>query len=153
MICKIMIFFANFFQPKKNSLNFKNEKNRTNLNSRSMITGAAALAVDWRILLHFSWEVRGEVISWQRPWRLIDWVQVIRPTQHKKSSFGDVPQASPFACYAKPDLTQLAFTNKKECTTAQNKHSRWDGQPFGHNSRWPKSDGAVPLFRGSWIPT
>jgi len=40
MSCKITNFFANFFQPKKNSLNslnFKNEKNSENSNSRSML--------------------------------------------------------------------------------------------------------------------
>ena len=67
-----------------------------------------------------------------------DWLSLrLRPIQHKRGHFGDVPQANLLAWYGKLNLTQQkhAFTNQKECTTAHNKHkqelsSSWDGRPW-----------------------
>ena len=52
---------------------------------------------------------------------------VIRPTRHKVSHFGDVPQANLLAwCGIKLNLTQQmhTFSNQKKCTTTQNKHKK-----------------------------
>jgi len=55
----------------------------------------------------------------------MNWVAVLRPTQHKMGHFGDVSQVHLLAWYGKKlNLTQQkhAVTNQEKCTTAQNKH-------------------------------
>jgi len=51
---------------------------------------------------------------------LIDWVKVLRPTQHNIGYFGDVPQASLLAWYGKtkPNTTK-AHIHQKKCTTTR----------------------------------
>ena len=59
---------------------------------------------------------------------LIDWVVVLRPTRCKIGHFGDVSPSQPLGLMlkkAKPQPQQKnAFTNKKTCTTTQNKHKQ-----------------------------
>jgi len=56
---------------------------------------------------------------------LVDWVNVLHPTQPKTGHFGDVPPSQSLGLvWKKLNLTQQkhAFTNHKRCTTTQNKH-------------------------------
>jgi len=60
---------------------------------------------------------------------LIDRVVVLRPTRHKISHFGDVPQANLLPWYGKKlNLTQQKYTltNQKKCTTTE----KWCNRNF-----------------------
>jgi len=52
----------------------------------------------------------------------IDWVKVLRRTQHNVGHFRDILQANLLAWYGKtkPNTKKHAFTNQNKCTTTQN---------------------------------
>jgi len=55
------------------------------------------------------------LISLSQANKLIDWVKVLRPIQHKKGHFGDIPQANLLACYGKtkPNTTKAHIHQSK----------------------------------------
>jgi len=78
---------------------------------------------------------------------LIDWVKVLRPTEHKIGHFGDVP-----VCWfgmEKLNLTQQkhACINQNKCTITQNKHKKLkSGLVVSYDIR-PGNGQALFLFR------
>jgi len=70
----------------------------------------------------------------------IDWVVILRPTQHKIGHFGDVPQANLLAWYGKtkPNTTKAHIHQSKKCTRTQNKHKKLNpGLVASHDIIWP----------------
>jgi len=57
---------------------------------------------------------------------LVDWLVVLRHSQHKIGHFGDVPQATILASYGKtkPNITKAHIHNHMKCTTTRNKHKK-----------------------------
>ena len=86
--------------------------------------------------------------------RLIDWVNVLRPIQHKIGHFGDVTQANLFPKpiswlrMEKQNLTQQkpAITNQKKCTTTQNKHKKLKPGLVASYDIWPRNGEGRFLF-------
>jgi len=87
----------------------------------------------------------GNVRQLKKSQELIDWVEVLHPTQHK--IVGDVPQGSRLVGMEKLHLTRKhTFTNQKKCTTTQSKHKQLKQSLVASYDIWPGNRNGLSCF-------